>query len=282
MCNNEQLAILKNLKNIYSDKKIKNPLCNNEQNHNIKLINGEKIEVFRQYTDCLYSAYGTKWNGNAAAYNGSLYISQNDKVRRLTPLECERLMGFPDNYTNIPKVRDTNRYQAIGNSWAIPTIKWLAKRIQNLSVIMEKKSWIKSLTITKKEKDYKLYLINEDIFSLSINKHINTSTAPNDVKKGNIFDIIDTNPSLKLFISSKGINGILRRKNEKCINMNKQLEFLFCKNNDNSEDKNYIQQYNKNVLNENKYSHDKFKEFSGIWQNNNINQGTLREEAWIR
>lgn len=34
-------------------------------------IEGEHIEVFRTYTDCLYAAYGTKWNGNAAALNGS-------------------------------------------------------------------------------------------------------------------------------------------------------------------------------------------------------------------
>ena len=59
-------------------------------------------KTFRDYTDCLYSSYGTKWNGNAAAYNGSLYVVQDDKIRRLSPLECERLMGFPDNYTNIP------------------------------------------------------------------------------------------------------------------------------------------------------------------------------------
>ena len=62
---------------------------------------GHRFEVFREYTDCLYSAYGTKWNGNAAAYNGSLFIVQDERIRRLSPLECERLMGFPDNYTNI-------------------------------------------------------------------------------------------------------------------------------------------------------------------------------------
>lgn len=75
-----------------------------------------KFEIFREFTDCLYSAYGTKWNGNAAAYNGSLFIVQNNKLRRLSPLECERLMGFPDNYTLIDGARKTNRYQAIGNS----------------------------------------------------------------------------------------------------------------------------------------------------------------------
>ena len=80
-------------------------------------------EVFREYTDCLYSSYGTKWNGNAGAMNGSLFIVQDGRIRRYSPLECERLMGFPDNYTNIKDAKKTNRYQAIGNSWAIPVIK---------------------------------------------------------------------------------------------------------------------------------------------------------------
>lgn len=61
----------------------------------------DRFEFFRSYTDCLYSAYGTKWNGKAAAYNGSLFVVQNDRVRRFSPLECERLMEFNDGYTNV-------------------------------------------------------------------------------------------------------------------------------------------------------------------------------------
>ena len=96
-----------------------------EQNFNqelTKTISGNEIEIFRTYTDCLYAAYGTKWNGNAAAYNGSLYITQNKKLRRISPLECERLMGLPDNYTLINGSSHTNRYQAVGNSWAVPVV----------------------------------------------------------------------------------------------------------------------------------------------------------------
>ena len=78
--------------------------------------NDTNFEIFREYTDCLYASYGTKWNGNAAANNGSLFISQDNKLRRLSPLECERLMGFPDNYTNLPFATITKRYQSLGNS----------------------------------------------------------------------------------------------------------------------------------------------------------------------
>ncbi len=55
-------------------------------------------------------------------------------VRRLTPTECERLQGFPDNYTNIPwrgkpTSPDGPRYKALGNSWAVPKFTWLGRRI---------------------------------------------------------------------------------------------------------------------------------------------------------
>ena len=57
------------------------------------------------------------------------------QVRRLTPVECERLQGFPDGYTNIPwrkkdEAPDGPRYKALGNSMAVPCMKWIGERIQ--------------------------------------------------------------------------------------------------------------------------------------------------------
>ncbi len=46
-------------------------------------------------------------------------------VRRLTPLECERLMGFPDHWTDIEKASDSARYKALGNSVAIPCVEFV-------------------------------------------------------------------------------------------------------------------------------------------------------------
>ncbi len=59
------------------------------------------------------------------------------QVRRLTPVECERLQGFPDGYTNIPwrgkpESPDGPRYKALGNSMAVPCMRWLGERIQQL------------------------------------------------------------------------------------------------------------------------------------------------------
>jgi site-specific DNA-cytosine methylase len=51
-------------------------------------------------------------------------------VRRLTPVECERLQGFPDNYTNIKEnCPDGPRYKALGNSMAVPVMRWIGERI---------------------------------------------------------------------------------------------------------------------------------------------------------
>jgi DNA (cytosine-5)-methyltransferase 1 len=175
---------------------------------------------FQETADCLYAAYGTKWNGNAAAFNGSLFaftskdygndatvecaptlrsmshnkshangggqlavaypkrnkhdgaksftVSVNSggfawespvsptlattggatanqqygfrtadmRVRRLTPIECERLQGFPDNWTRIrwrgnkrKDCPDGPRYKATGNSMAVPVMRWIGFRI---------------------------------------------------------------------------------------------------------------------------------------------------------
>jgi DNA (cytosine-5)-methyltransferase 1 len=58
-------------------------------------------------------------------------------VRRLTPVECERLQGFPDNFTRIPwrnkparECPDGPRYKALGNSMAVPVMRWIGERIQ--------------------------------------------------------------------------------------------------------------------------------------------------------
>lgn len=57
-------------------------------------------------------------------------------VRRLTPRECERLQGFRDDYTAIPRAgkpasecADGPRYKALGNSWAVPCVAWIGRRI---------------------------------------------------------------------------------------------------------------------------------------------------------
>jgi DNA (cytosine-5)-methyltransferase 1 len=69
--------------------------------------------------------------------NQTLAVQQTMQVRRLTPRECERLQGFPDDYTLIPyrgkPASDGPRYKALGNSMAVPVMRWIGQRIQEVS-----------------------------------------------------------------------------------------------------------------------------------------------------
>ncbi len=69
------------------------------------------------------------------------YIKEKSIVRRLTPVECERLMGFPDNYTRIPwrgksaeECPDGPRYKACGNSMCVNVMRWLGMRIERYGI----------------------------------------------------------------------------------------------------------------------------------------------------
>jgi DNA (cytosine-5)-methyltransferase 1 len=65
-------------------------------------------------------------------------IQQSMQVRRLTPRECERLQGFPDNYTLIePNTPDGPRYKALGNSMAVPVMRWIGERIGAVEAIQK-------------------------------------------------------------------------------------------------------------------------------------------------
>lgn len=83
-------------------------------------------------------------NGTGYSIETSYTLTKSDqhgvmhdmKVRRLTPIECERLQGFPDNHTLIPwknkpieDCPDGPRYKAIGNSMAVPVMRWIGERI---------------------------------------------------------------------------------------------------------------------------------------------------------
>jgi DNA (cytosine-5)-methyltransferase 1 len=63
---------------------------------------------------------------------GNVPFVKDMAVRKLTPVECERLQGFPDNYTNIKEnCPDGHRYKAMGNSMAVPVMRWIGERINN-------------------------------------------------------------------------------------------------------------------------------------------------------
>lgn len=73
---------------------------------------------------------------------GHIPIVGNMSVRRLTPVECERLQGFPDGYTDIkPNGKETpdgHRYKALGNSMAVPVMRWIGERINSYETMRSK------------------------------------------------------------------------------------------------------------------------------------------------
>jgi DNA (cytosine-5)-methyltransferase 1 len=77
--------------------------------------------------------HGTANIRSASGGSSRSYVAHPWAVRRLTPRECERLQGFPDDYTLIPyrgkPAADGPRYMALGNSMAVPVMRWIGERI---------------------------------------------------------------------------------------------------------------------------------------------------------
>jgi DNA (cytosine-5)-methyltransferase 1 len=63
----------------------------------------------------------------SANQGGTAIVNDSSVVRRLTPVECERLQGFPDNWTDGQA--DSNRYKQMGNAVAVPVVEWIISRM---------------------------------------------------------------------------------------------------------------------------------------------------------
>ncbi|WP_418949007.1 DNA cytosine methyltransferase [Phascolarctobacterium faecium] len=188
---------------------------------------GHQFEVFREYSDCLYSAYGTKWNGNAAAYNGSLFVVQDNRIRRLSPLECERLMGFPDNYTDLQKAKRTNRYQAIGNSWAVPVVHWIGERLVNYTgqtFYLDITSLALSGKTTVVENEGFFIDCGKDTLALSNGIVMNCTPIPENCTFADMSSVVSSDAPEEIYISPVGCYGIVRRKQERNLRINQRLE----------------------------------------------------------
>lgn len=99
---------------------------------------GRGVPTIAQFCD----VYNHTVDGNVAAtlnaesgapnHSGPKLIT-GSQVRRLTPVECERLQGFPDNWTLVGNAADGPRYKALGNSMAVPVINWIGRSIEAAS-----------------------------------------------------------------------------------------------------------------------------------------------------
>ncbi|WP_304044184.1 DNA cytosine methyltransferase [Desulfovibrio piger] len=74
-------------------------------------------------------------NGAKALDDTTPFVLEAAGARRATPREWERLMGFPDDWTAIPGAADFSRYRALGNSMAVPVMRWLGERIKSVEEV---------------------------------------------------------------------------------------------------------------------------------------------------
>ena len=65
------------------------------------------------------------------SHHAQIFLAEETMIRRLTPMECERLQGFPDRWTEGQA--DTHRYKQMGNAVAVPVVSWLIKRLMEVS-----------------------------------------------------------------------------------------------------------------------------------------------------
>lgn len=158
------------------------------------------------------------------------YISYSDKVRRLTPLECERLQGLPNDWTLpdndyvIPiKGIETSRYHAIGNAVCVPVVKWISSRISKLleedtctvepfelltKKVMSKSAAIEELSSDKEEYKWKSGGASFERFYVSVP----VSPSPLTPVESQLIDIIEKNDvHERYFLSVNAVQGILRR-----------------------------------------------------------------------
>ena len=86
-------------------------------------------------------AYATKLGlEDQHAFRGKLFWQQNERARRIMPSEAELLQGFPKGYTDITyrgkPAPDTHRYKALGNSMAVPVVRWIGERMLRVKGVM--------------------------------------------------------------------------------------------------------------------------------------------------
>lgn len=95
-------------------------------------VGGRNLEVSPEVAYALTTGGGPE-GGRSAERN---VLTPMMAVRRFMPVECERLQGFPDNYTLVPYrgalAKDSPRYKGIGNSWAITCVTWIGQRIEQV------------------------------------------------------------------------------------------------------------------------------------------------------
>jgi site-specific DNA-cytosine methylase len=92
----------------------------------VLILDGTRVDDVRVYDDEIMQTVIQRW-GTGGGNVPAIQKSDDLVVRRLTPMECERLQGFPDGWTDGQA--DSNRYKQMGNAVAVPVVQWIISRM---------------------------------------------------------------------------------------------------------------------------------------------------------
>jgi len=103
--------------------------ASNQARHGVVIVLGgtEMVVAYDEFNDSIGDTHHTLRSGTKQ----STGVIVESNVRRLTPVECERLQGFPDDWTASQS--DSNRYKQMGNAVAVPVVEWIVQNIVDVA-----------------------------------------------------------------------------------------------------------------------------------------------------
>lgn len=107
-----------------------------ESRSTVLILDATRVDDFRVYEDGITPTLKARMGTGGNQVPLVMSKTKNSAIRRLTPVECERLMGFPDDHTKYGTgdrvISDTNRYKMIGNAVAVPVSKWIGIKLKSI------------------------------------------------------------------------------------------------------------------------------------------------------
>lgn len=136
-------------------------------------------------------------------------------------------MGFPDRYTDLPCAKKTNRYQATGNSWAVPVVRWIGEKLvlhSNDAVSVIPHDYFTDCYVQWDAEDGRYFSFGKDIIPLGNGDSINCTAIPEKSVFGHMRDIVSPDAPEDIYISPTGCFGIVRRSVERRTSINERLK----------------------------------------------------------
>ena len=136
-------------------------------------------------------------------------------------------MGFPDRYTDLPCAKKTNRYQAIGNSWAIPVVHWIGEKLvvhSNDTTSIVPHDYFTDCYVQWNSEEGCYFNFGKDIIPLGNGSSINCTAIPETSAFGQMKDIVSPDAPEDIYISPAGCFGIVRRSLERKTAINERLK----------------------------------------------------------